>query len=170
MINIWLLQSKFDLKYKKNIYHRIYCVTPYSSSERILPSFFHRISGDGLPVAKHFNCTVVPSGWMTFVGSVWLSSFLETNAGASRKSNFYSKSLCAFLLSDELPPLIESTSHAMRFCCSMLLLFEIVRLAETKNRSSSFKNKKMKRIQRTLNVNLKLCLNITETIDNITFI
>jgi hypothetical protein len=41
---------------------KIYCVTPYSSSDNIFPFFFHRISGEGFPDAKHFNCTVVPSG------------------------------------------------------------------------------------------------------------
>jgi len=64
---------------------KIYCVTPYSSSDNIFPFFFHRISGEGFPDAKHFNCTVVPSGWITLVGSVWLLSLRETNTGASRK-------------------------------------------------------------------------------------
>jgi hypothetical protein len=64
---------------------KIYCVTPYSSSDNIFPFFFHRISGNGLPDAKHFNCTFVPSGWITLVGSVRLLSFRETNSGASKK-------------------------------------------------------------------------------------
>ena len=60
-----------------------YCVIPYSSSDNIFPFFFHRISGNGLPDAKHFNCTVVPSGWITSVGSIWLPSVLEKNSIAS---------------------------------------------------------------------------------------
>jgi hypothetical protein len=66
---------------------------PYSSSDKILPFFFHRISGDGLPDAKHFNWTVVPSGWITLVGSVWLPSLRERNSGASRIKKYTIKIL-----------------------------------------------------------------------------
>ena len=174
MIKIWLLwtRNKYRLDGLKRIdLFLTYCVTPYSSSDRIFPFFFQRISGGGLPDAKHFNCTVVPSGWMTVVGPVDISSPRERNSGASEIGEGEEDRLIIYTMNfsftdlhsmNQYPRPLNSVVQYSSFYSIHFHLLKIIAIL----RSWLFKSE----LQITIDINSKLGLNIAKSVNNMTFV